>query len=385
MQAPPGMPGAQPAAAAVTSGRASEPLGDQLFVPTAIKNNFDVMNFNKIFVSLLAGCFAGITGITGYRGFIVYLLAHVAMGALLWLKAGGAPQRYFPSSSTPLLSGILAQTELLTFILFWTLSNNMAPPAMAAAENGTARHYGILIAGEPDKRCCESKGTFAQMFLDLLRDEGCGEEWRLYFAFQGQLPSEEELRELKGVVITGSVADAFGNDEWLVGLRACIKQAMQLEKRVLGVCFGHQLVGVTLGAKVGRAGCWEVGAREVEVSAAGRTAAAAAACGGWTEQLPDRLCLHEFHQDQVLEVPPGATLLASSERCPVEMFSVGGHVLCIQGHPEFDSDVVRLLAEPRLGLIGEADVARMHATLAQLPAQRDAPRLQQLCKAFLKG
>ena len=50
-----------------------------------------------------------------------------------------------------------------------------------------------------------SKGTFAQMFLDLLRDEGCGEEWRLYFAFQGQLPSEEELRELKGVVITGSV------------------------------------------------------------------------------------------------------------------------------------------------------------------------------------
>lgn len=42
----------------------------------------------------------------------------------------------------------------------------------------------------------------------------------------------------------------------------------------------------------------QVGAREVEVSAAGRTAAAAAACGGWTEQLPDRLCLHEFHQDQ---------------------------------------------------------------------------------------
>lgn len=33
---------------------------------------------------------------------------------------------------------------------------------------------------------------------------------------------------------------------------------------------------------------------------------------------------------QVLEVPPGATLLASSERCPVEMYAVGDHVLCIQ-------------------------------------------------------
>ena len=108
----------------------------------------------------------------------------------------------------------------------------------------------------------------------------------------------------------------------------------------------------------------------------------------WARLLPDTLCLHEFHQDQVsgallrgwahragthrcgtrwgtagtcsttrqpqavlrvpqppakglqfstlpsvsqvLEVPPGATLLASSERCPVEMYAVGDHVLCIQ-------------------------------------------------------
>ena len=29
-------------------------------------------------------------------------------------------------------------------------------------------------------------------------------------------------------------------------------------------------------------------------------------------------------------MPPGATLLASSQRCPVEMYTVGDHVLCIQ-------------------------------------------------------
>lgn len=50
------------------------------------------------------------------------------------------------------------------------------------------------------------KGTFEQMFLDLLRDEGRQEEeWQLFFAFQGQLPSEQELDALSGVVITGSV------------------------------------------------------------------------------------------------------------------------------------------------------------------------------------
>lgn len=57
----------------------------------------------------------------------------------------------------------------------------------------------------------------------------------------------------------------------------------------------------------------------------------------------------------------------------------------LQGHPEFDTEVVQSLAEPRVQKIGEADVERMRASLAALPVDRDAPRLQQLCKAFLKG
>lgn len=88
---------------------------------------------SKIFASLLAGVFAGIVGITGcgstviwlgagaspqrwlcmwavrsminqlnrairrYKGFIFYVLAHALAGGLLLLKAGGQPQRYFPS------------------------------------------------------------------------------------------------------------------------------------------------------------------------------------------------------------------------------------------------------------------------------------------------
>lgn len=50
------------------------------------------------------------------------------------------------------------------------------------------------------------KGTFEDMFLQLLREEG--EEWRLYFVFRGEFPSEEELAGLDGFVITGSVCVA---------------------------------------------------------------------------------------------------------------------------------------------------------------------------------
>lgn len=47
------------------------------------------------------------------------------------------------------------------------------------------------------------KGTFEDMFLRLLQDEG--EEWALFFAYRGELPSEEELAQFQGFVITGSV------------------------------------------------------------------------------------------------------------------------------------------------------------------------------------
>ena len=64
------------------------------------------------------------------------------------------------------------------------------------------------------------------------------------------------------------------------------------------MCFGHQLVGCTLGARVGRAGCWEVGARRITVAGEAREQLAAQGAD-WARLLPDALSLHEFHQDQV--------------------------------------------------------------------------------------
>lgn len=78
-----------------------------------------------------------------------------------------------------------------------------------------------------------SCGTFERMFLSLLREEGRGEDWRLFYAFKGELPSAEELRSFRGVVITGSVADAFGEEEWLVALRCTVREAMDQQKQVL--------------------------------------------------------------------------------------------------------------------------------------------------------
>ena len=53
---------------------------------------------------------------------------------------------------------------------------------------------------------------------------------------------------------------------------------------------------------------------------------------------------------QVLEIPPGAEGLGYSERTPFEVFSFGNHILGIQGHPEFEADVIIDIIETRLAL-----------------------------------
>lgn len=41
------------------------------------------------------------------------------------------------------------------------------------------------------------------MFLSLL--QSAGEEWKLFFTFQGEFPTQEELLQFDGFVVTGSM------------------------------------------------------------------------------------------------------------------------------------------------------------------------------------
>jgi len=57
------------------------------------------------------------------------------------------------------------------------------------------------------------------------------------------------------------------------------------------------------------------------------------------------------HQDQVVQLPSNATVIASSDYCPNAAFQIGDNVLGFQGHPEFIRGYSRQLMEMRRGLI----------------------------------
>ncbi|CAI5535777.1 unnamed protein product [Closterium sp. Naga37s-1] len=176
-------------------------------------------------------------------------------------------------------------------------------------------------------------GDYSGMFLSLLRDGGhaqgekaagegeAGERWDVFSVVDGQFPSAQDLEEVEAVVVTGSKHDAHADDPWILQLCALLQQLHRRHTKILGVCFGHQVVGRALGGRTGRAAAgWELGIKPVHCTA--DVASLPYAAG-----LPSSFKILEIHQDQVLELPPEAVLLGSSPRTPIEMFAIGEHVV----------------------------------------------------------
>ena len=70
-----------------------------------------------------------------------------------------------------------------------------------------------------------------------------------------------------------------------------------------------------------------------------------------------------------MQLPEGATLLASSERATVQAFRLGDSAWGVQWHPEFDDDGVRVALEQDRRVLTEAgqDVEALITAVCPLP------------------
>lgn len=81
------------------------------------------------------------------------------------------------------------------------------------------------------------------------------------------------LDDIDGILITGSRYNAFDDDPWIQALVAYTKKAIDTNGRVkvVGICFGHQIIGRALGAKVGKSvKGWELSVTEVNLTPEGK-------------------------------------------------------------------------------------------------------------------
>ncbi len=119
--------------------------------------------------------------------------------------------------------------------------------------------------------------------------------------------------------------DQDAEHPWLADEAAFIREALDQEVPLLGVCLGAQLIARAVGAKVGPAARGEVGWHEVRLNAAG--------CRDpLIGVLPPRIDAFQWHYYS-FELPTGAELLAESDSAP-QAFRLGERTWGVQFHPE---------------------------------------------------
>jgi GMP synthase-like glutamine amidotransferase len=173
----------------------------------------------------------------------------------------------------------------------------------------------------------------------------------------GVLP--DAVDTCQGYVCTGSRYSAYDDYPWIRQLVGFVREVQTASVPFVGICFGHQILAQALGGRVAKAASgWGAGAHILDVD----TTAAAVP---WMVPAQDACNLLFMHQDQVVDLPRGATLLGSAEHCPVAMFEVGAGLLGVQAHPEFTPDFAAALIHDRSTLITEAVSERALASLGK--------------------
>ena len=186
---------------------------------------------------------------------------------------------------------------------------------------------------------------------------------------------DKEVEWADAVMISGSPRDAFADDEWTHGLMAKVARLLEKKKPVLGVCYGHQILGRVKGGKVER--CkqgWELGETKVKVTSEG-------ANSPLLQGLSEKMNVMQSHQDCVLNVPGQGVLLASSPHTRVQAARWAEQVYGVQFHPEFTGEVLRGIWKERREKWRDKVKFDLDRTLDQA---RDCPDGLAIFRNFLK-
>jgi len=146
--------------------------------------------------------------------------------------------------------------------------------------------------------------------------------------YEGEQP---EQRAWEGVVVLGGHMGAYDDAEyrWLEPEMAFIRWIMEEEIPLLGICLGSQLTAHAIGGRAYLGPRPEVGFVDLQLSEAGQGDPVVSHISGPVLAV---------HRD-TFDLPPGAELLATSDRYP-HAYRVGS-ALGLQFHPEAGLEIVQ--------------------------------------------
>lgn len=168
-------------------------------------------------------------------------------------------------------------------------------------------------------------------FQNWILDYDPNFEIETVYAREDEIPVNTDLP----VIILGGENNAYDDEKcpWLTKEKELVRNLVQKDVPILGICLGHQLGCVALGGKVevshprGK----EVGVEKLYLSA---LADEDPIMGEYKKTMSEgeEIFVPEWHSDVVTCVPPNAKILASSDRYIQSVRC--GSFLGVQFHPE---------------------------------------------------
>jgi len=186
-------------------------------------------------------------------------------------------------------------------------------------------------------------------------------------AFEGEtVPAG--LEGYGGLVVMGGPMGVYEQDRYpfLRDEIQLIREALQKNLPVLGVCLGSQLLAAAAGAPVKPGRKKEIGWYRIALTPESQSDAL------WTGIEPSFTAFH-WHGD-IFELPAGAVPLASSDRTHHQSFRFGASAYAILFHMEVSGDMIREMVETfrdeleSEGLSGSRIVGQVREYLPRLNA-----------------
>jgi len=212
-----------------------------------------------------------------------------------------------------------------------------------ARQRNMATKYGILVAESAEK--WGGADGIGKMMVETFKKKHKDEEWEYFKACEGELPDKDKLSDFKGLIVSGSINSANDDIDWIKHLEEFCRTVHDVQTKVVdapklvGICFGHQLINKAFGAKVtqNHTGNFILHQEDINISKELQDLQFYKNILGGR----DKLNLIQSHGEEVIDLPPSAKVLGSSKDCQNEIVLYEGEkILTFQGHCEITKDEV---------------------------------------------
>lgn len=146
-----------------------------------------------------------------------------------------------------------------------------------------------------------------------------------------QLPND--VHEFDAIIVMGGPMNVYQDEQYhfLREETVFLRQAVENNIPILGICLGAQLIAKSCFARVKSAQIKEIGWSKVTLTKEGR-------CDLLFQGLPETLSVLQWHED-TFDLPYNGILLATSKECPNQAFRYK-NAYGLQFHVEVTSDML---------------------------------------------